>query len=118
MARSRPPSWPRSPANRQRAGIVAGDEDDGEIDFRFRKFALEVEPAHSRQPDIEHEAARDIGSLALQELLRRPEHADLQPNGTNKTLQSIANRLFVIDYENDGLCLSHVTPRTQETQPS
>jgi hypothetical protein len=40
---------------------VAGHEYDRNAHVRFGELGLEIEPAHPRQSDIQHEAARHIG---------------------------------------------------------
>src|SRR4029450_11507484 len=57
---------------------MSGDEPDGDSKIRLRQLGLEVETAHSRQPDVEHEATCNIGTLALQKLLRRCKYFDPQ----------------------------------------
>ena len=68
---------------------VTGDEVDWKMDARFCKLSLEVEPAHSREPDIKHETALDVRLSLCRNY--RAEQLDLQPNGAKKALQTIAN---------------------------
>jgi hypothetical protein len=48
---------------------VAGDEDDRDLPLGLRHLLLEIEPAEAREPDVEHQAAGHVGTLATQELL-------------------------------------------------
>jgi len=58
---------------------VTGDEDDGQWAVGPGQLALQVEPAQSRQPDVENEAAGRVRTLAAEELLRRGERLNPQP---------------------------------------
>jgi hypothetical protein len=57
---------------------MSRDEYDRYSNVRIRQFGLEVEPAQSGQPYVEHKAAWNIRSLALQELLGGSERLDPQ----------------------------------------
>src|SRR5215218_7643014 len=48
---------------------MSGNEHDGDSKVSLRQLGLEVETAHSRQPDVEYEATWNIGAFALHELL-------------------------------------------------
>jgi hypothetical protein len=47
---------------------VARHHDDWDVNVRFSQLSLEVEAAHSGQPDVEHHTARRLWELVLQEL--------------------------------------------------
>src|SRR5258708_1849034 len=49
---------------------VTANEYDWKRDARFDQRALKFQPARPRQSDVEHDAARRVGALALQEVLR------------------------------------------------
>src|SRR5215813_8792807 len=88
-------------AHRHRDVAVAGNEDDGKMDARLRQLLLEREAARARQSHVEHEAARGVGALRLQELLRRSEYARLETDGGDKILDGVAHRRVVVDDEHD-----------------
>src|SRR5258708_14442725 len=48
---------------------VTADEYDWKRDARFNQRALKFQSTRPRQSDIEHDAARRIGALALKEVL-------------------------------------------------
>src|SRR5258706_217338 len=48
---------------------VTADEYDWKRDARFDQRALKFQPARPRQSDVEHDAARRIGALALKEVI-------------------------------------------------
>ena len=75
--------------------------DDGDVNVRFGQLSLEVEAAHSGQPDIEHKAARRLRELVLQEFRRRAEQSGLKPNRSKQAAQRLANFMVVIDDEDD-----------------
>src|SRR5262249_30291877 len=46
---------------------VAGEEDDRQLGLRVGELALQIEPAEPREPHIQHEASRRIGTACVQE---------------------------------------------------
>jgi predicted NUDIX family phosphoesterase len=58
---------------RHRNIAMPGHEDDRNVNACFGELALNVQPALSREPDVEHETARNIRQLGLQQLPCRAE---------------------------------------------
>src|SRR5258708_37570212 len=82
---------------------VAGHEYDRNMDIRLGELGLEIEPAYSRQSDVEHEAARHVGKVASQEIRRRAERLDLEPDRAKQASERLAHRFIVVDDEYDRL---------------
>src|SRR6266508_777074 len=80
---------------------MPGNEHDGDSKIRLRQLGLEVETAHSRQPDVEHEATWNTRALALQELLRRCKYFDPQLYRLKKPRQRLTHRCVVIHDEDE-----------------
>src|SRR6202040_3827844 len=87
---------------------MAGDEDDGNPDVRFRQFALKVQPAHARQAYVEYEAARRVRSRDPQEIGGRIEYLDFEANRTKEAAERRTHRRVVVDDENDLLGVGHL----------
>ena len=70
-------------------------------------WAWKSRPLDARQPDVEHQAARAVGRLALQELGGRTEQLDLAGRPRrNRLLERLAHRWVVVDDEHDRLALA------------
>src|SRR5262245_25043020 len=82
---------------------MSRDEHDRNANVRIHQLGLEVEPAHSGQPHVEHEAAWNVRTLALQELLGGCKDLDLQLYRVEKPSEGLPGRRVVIDHENDRL---------------
>src|SRR5215510_13820258 len=80
---------------------VAGHEYDGNMDVRLGEFGLEIEPAHPRQSDVEHEAACHIGKLASQKVRGRAERLDPEADRSEQAAERLAHGLIVVDDEYD-----------------
>ena len=80
---------------------VARYHDNGDVNIRSNQLSLEVEAAHSGQPDVEHNTTRRRGELVLQEFRRRAEQSGLKADRSKQAAQRFANLRVVIDDEND-----------------
>ena len=80
---------------------VARYHDNGDVNIRFNQLSLEVEAAHSGQPDVEHNTTRRRGELVLQEFRSRAEQSGLKTDRSKQAAQRLANLRVVIDDEND-----------------
>jgi len=76
--------------------------DNGDMNVRIGQLSLEVETAHSGQPDVEHKAAWRVRELLLQEFRRRAEPSWLKADRSEQAAQRIANLRVVINDEDDG----------------
>lgn len=74
---------------------MAAHEDDWNMDIGLGQFGLEIEAAQARQSDVEHQAARGHGKLALQHIRRRAEQLNLQSDRLKKVTDRSADRLVV-----------------------
>ena len=86
---------------------MAGDENNGEGQVARRQPLLQLQPAETRQPHIEHQAAGPLRGRAAQEFLRRRAGRDPQPHGLQEVLEGRAQRRIVIDDEDQGLGVRH-----------
>ena len=69
----------------RRAGALAGE------------LALEVEPAHPRHADVEHQAGDAILAFGRQELLGGGEALHLEPGDANQPLRRLPEVRVVVD---------------------
>jgi len=53
---------------------VTRDENDWNVNLRLGQFGLKIEPAQSRQSDIEYDAARLLGTLVGQVTVKVHRH--------------------------------------------
>ena len=90
---------------------MAGDEHDRQVRTAAGQPLLQLEPAHARQAHVEDQAAGRVRERAGQELLRRREHRDAQPDGAEQVLERRADRGVVVDDEDHGLDLGHDAPK-------
>src|SRR5258708_19103945 len=67
--------------HRHRNIAVTAEEYNGKRDAGFRQRALKFQSARPRQSDVEHDTARRIGTLALEEILRRFKRLHPQADG-------------------------------------
>src|SRR5262249_13256492 len=104
-----------------RHGYVAmpRHEDDRDADIRLLELGLEIQSAYAGQPDIEHQAARPLGSLVLKEFGGGSEKLDLQVDRAEQAVQRLAYRGIVVDDEDpahavfsawDGRAMRKVAP--------
>src|SRR5439155_16474255 len=89
---------------------MGSDEDDGNVNVGICQLALEIKPTYARQPDVQYQATRCIGTFATQELLSRAEQLNLQSYRLDESLDRPTNRRIVIHYKNNGGRLSHEAP--------
>ena len=82
---------------------MPGHEDDRHVGSRPRQFALELEAAQPREPDIEHQATRDIRTLVFQEGVRRAEQPHVKAHRFEQALERVAHGRVVIDDEHNGV---------------
>src|SRR2546425_5708006 len=103
--------------HRHRHVAMTRDEDDRDRGSRLGEFALEIEATQPGQAHIEDEAPGPIRTLAPQELLRRPERLDPEPDRRDQAPGRFANRPIVVDDEDDGVLGAHDTgwPRAGRT---
>jgi hypothetical protein len=80
---------------------VARYHDNWDVNIRFDQLRLEVEAAHSGQPDVEYNTARRLRELVLQEFRSRAEQSGLKTDGSKQTAQRLANLRVVIDDDDD-----------------
>jgi hypothetical protein len=70
---------------------MPGHEDDRKMDAQCGKLGLEVEPAETRQSDIEDEAAGNVRKLPVKELQRstpRPTERNRAPSASRTETSS------------------------------
>ena len=82
---------------------MTGHENDRNVDARLGEFGLELETAHSRQSDVEHQATCCRGELALQQFRRRTEHLHLQADRPEQAAERLAHHRIVVDDIDDRL---------------
>ena len=82
---------------------VPGHEYDGNMDVRLGELALEIEPAHPRQSDVEHEAACHFGKLAAQKVRGRAERLDPETDRSKQASERLTHGFIVVDDEYDRL---------------
>src|SRR5690606_36406624 len=63
------------------------------------ELLLQLKPRHARHADIEHETARTVFAVCIQELLRGTERFDGLPHRAQQALQCVSNGSIVIDDE-------------------
>ena len=78
--------------------------------MRAGKLGLEVEPAHSRQAHIEHQATHRVGRLAFQEFPRGGEDLAPQPDRLHHRLQAVADIDVVVHHEHHGFRVDSLLP--------
>ncbi len=82
---------------------MGSDEDHRKIDAELSKLGLKLQPAHSRQPNVEDQAPRNIGTLAAQKVLGRAECFDRDIDGTQQRADAVAQTRVIVDDVGDGL---------------
>jgi len=87
--------------DRHRNVAVTRHKDDRDANIRLSQFGLKVETADPRQPNIEDQAACNIGHLDLRKFAGRTEQLDPQAYRSEKTAESRAHRYVVVDDEDD-----------------
>ena len=85
---------------------MSRDENDRYSNVRVHQLGLEVEPAQSGQPYVEHKAAWYIRTLALQELLGGCKGLDPQLHRVEKPGERLPGRRVIVDHEDDRLFCS------------
>jgi hypothetical protein len=75
---------------------MTGHENGRDLNARPRKLGLNVEPAATRQSDVEHETTWNLRKRALQQGCCRFEHFDSQANRSEEPMQSRRERLVVL----------------------
>ncbi len=80
---------------------VSGDQDDRQRDIQLGQARLEVQAAGSRKPDVEHQAAGDIGALGGEKLGDGGVHAGAVADRAKQAVHRAAHRLVVVDDMND-----------------
>ncbi|MGY4427774.1 hypothetical protein ACVWWO_000251 [Bradyrhizobium sp. F1.13.1] len=76
---------------------MAGHEDNGNINVRLGQFTLEVQTAHSWQPNVEDQAAGDIWKRALQHFGCRTEYLNLQSDRCKEIAERFTHQFIVFD---------------------
>ena len=72
--------------------VVVGSGSAGAMAaLRARELGLEIETAQARQPYVEHEAARRVRQLALEEFRGRAEQLDPQADRAQQAPQRLAD---------------------------
>jgi len=90
---------------------VGANKDNRDIVLSLSQFALKVESAYSRQPNVEDKATGYILALALQKLLGSSEQLHLQSYRLDEPLNRPANRRIVIHYKNNRGRFCHEKPQ-------
>src|SRR5712692_6353329 len=88
---------------------MRGDEYDWDLNIGLSQFFLQLQPAQSRQPNIQDQTTRCIGSFTVQEVMRRPEQFHAQSYRPDQAFEHLLDRSVVIDYEYCRKRLSHPT---------
>jgi len=65
--------------------------DNGNVNVRFGQLILEVEAAHSGQPDVEHNTARRLRQFVLQQVRGRGEQSRLKADRSKQAAQRLAD---------------------------
>ena len=86
---------------------MPGQENDRKGEVSLVQRALEIEPTLPGQSHIEHQAGGSIRSLREQELLRRFEHNDPQPDRLEQIAQRAADGGVVVDYKHHRRQVTH-----------
>jgi hypothetical protein len=91
---------------------MAGDKDDRDVDVGLGQVALKLEPAHIRQPHVEHQACRRLRTLAPEKLVRRSERLHPQAYGGNELSNGDTDRLIVVNHKYNRIGIrGHAVPR-------
>ena len=90
-------------------GAVSRDKDHGNFILGLDQLALEIKPADSWQSDVEDKAACNIGTAAVYKLRCRPEQFYVQTYGFYEAFDGATDRGIVINHENDGSWLTHLS---------
>src|ERR1700679_442489 len=92
---------------------MAGNKDDGDVDVGLGQVTLNLEPAHIRQPHVEHHACRPLRTLAAEKLVRRSECLNPQAYGRNELLNGVTDRLIVVNHKYNRTRIRHdAVPRS------
>src|SRR5207302_10614833 len=100
--------------NRHRNIGMAADEDNRQAQLCLGQLLLKLEPALSRQPDVEDHAPGEIGRMAIDEFLDRGKCLDAQSYGSQQPSERIAYiRIVVNDDDNrPSLVMGHDPSRS------
>ena len=80
---------------------MACKENDGDLQSDLGHAFLQIEPAQTRQLQVQHQTTWRLGAGAGQELLRGREGFDLQAGRPNQTTQPLPNRGVVVHNGDD-----------------
>ena len=67
-----------------------------------RRARPEIQPAQTRQPDVEHQAAGSVGGFPLKKLHRRTEQFDGETDRTEQGAKRFPYGEVIIHDEDDG----------------
>src|ERR1700686_3018798 len=91
---------------------VGSDEDNRDPDVALVQLTLKIDPANSRQPHVEDQTAREVGTVAGEKFSRRSEGFDWQVYRFQQAPNGIAHGGIIIHNENyrsnSFSCRSHV----------
>src|SRR5262245_57268506 len=86
---------------------MGSNEDNGGVDAGAAQFPLKVQPADSRQSDVEDKATRNIGPLRRHEFLGGDEELSLKANRFEKVFERNAHRWIIFNNEHACFGLVH-----------
>jgi hypothetical protein len=76
------------------------NEYDRHLHIGLSQFRLQIEPAPSRQPNVQNQASRAVPRFVLLKFLNRAESSRLQTNGLKQANEPAPQYLIVINDEN------------------
>jgi hypothetical protein len=79
---------------------VAGKKNNWDRNVSRRKLSLEIESTQSREPDIQHKAARNIRRLSVEKAISRVKCFCLQPHCAQEELERGTYRWIIVYNKN------------------
>src|ERR1700740_683782 len=76
---------------RHRNVAMASDEDDGNVDVRFAQFALKIQSAKVRKPNVQNQAAWRIRPCTTKKVQGRPECQHSKTHRSDEASDSITD---------------------------
>src|SRR5579871_340124 len=86
------------------------DENDWNLDLGFGQLALEIEPANSRQANVQNQTSRHIRKPIGKELLGRLEDFHMKTDRSDKALDGTSDRRIIIDNVHSCVWHAHDSP--------
>jgi hypothetical protein len=86
---------------------MTGEENNGRRHLALRQFLLQLQPAQTRELDIEHQTSGPVWGRTVAELLGRPKGLHGQPDGPEQAREGVPDGGIIIHHKHDGVCLTH-----------